>query len=104
NAEARIVDAGADNPKVNLLLSPGAGLIFRLGYATSFRVASLSQSGSAATALLTALPNRSGAEANTLYITGANPSLRPEFAKSFTLAVDYSPSILKGTSLTVTYF
>jgi iron complex outermembrane receptor protein len=62
--------------------------------------------GATDTAVLLPVSNPSipGSEINTLFITGGNPSLRPEVARSFTASVDFKPSSLPGASFSATYF
>lgn len=107
SGEAKTANASSGNPKIGVSWSPRTGLLLRGGYATSYRIAPLAQmDGATGTAELLPLPNPSipGTVINTLYITGGNPSLKPEVAESFTAGVDFKPSALPDTELSATYF
>ena len=107
NGEAKIANEASDNPKIGVLWSPRAGLLLRGSYATSFRIAPLAQmNGATDTAILLPLSNPSvpGSEIKTLYLTGGNPSLRPEEAKSFTAGIDFKLHALPGASFSATFF
>jgi iron complex outermembrane recepter protein len=94
------------NPKIGLLWSPLTDWNFRGTYATSFRVAPLPQMHGSDSAELIPLANPAapGTPINTLYLTGGNPDLRPELAKSFTAGFDWRPHSLPDSGLSATVF
>ena len=107
NSEGEIADISSGNPKVGVLWSPLAGWNLRATYATSFRVAPLYQTEkSTDKALLLPLPNPAypGVPYGTIYLTGGNPDLRPEFAQSYTAGMDIKPTQWPDTSFSFTWF
>jgi len=106
NNESRIANISANNPMVGLLWSPLSDWKVRAIYATAFRPAPLydtEKSNSLAALLTLPNPRAPGEPYNILYLLGSNPALRPEVAHSYTAGVDFQPSFLPGSSISVTY-
>jgi iron complex outermembrane recepter protein len=94
------------NPKVGILWEPIAGVDLRATYGTSFRAPPLSQIGGGqfSQAVPLANPNVPAGFTNTIYVSGGNPALQPEEARSVTAGIDIKPRSLPRLTLGVTYF
>lgn len=97
------------NPKFGVVWSPTQSLILRGTWGTSFRAPQLSDLnvGSASNVFLY-LPqffvDIGAIPFTTLVLQGANEGLRPEEATTWTGGVEWTPQIIKGFSLDMTYF
>ena len=91
------------NPKFGLLWKPSHDLALRATYGTSFRAPELRELSDPALNAETLLP-LNGGRITTLVLTGGNPNLRPETARSWTVGADYKPQSLPGLTLSLTGF
>jgi len=106
NQEAGIANVSSNNPMVGLLWSPISNVNLRGTYATSFRPAPQYDTAKAtdqAELLSLSNPNVPGVSYGTMYITGGNPTLRPELAQSYTIGVDFQSSESPSPSISLTY-
>lgn len=96
------------NPKFGLLWQPSKDLTVRGTYGTSFRAPTFTESvAQSELAVLLPLPDQSSPSGSTLTllrIAGANPTLRPEEATTWTAGIDFTPSTFPGFRLSTTYF
>ncbi len=101
-------DVGSStDPKIGLLWSPVRGLNIRGTYARSFQAPGLNQlvPNPSYYTFITPDPASSTGSTNTLFdISGGNPGLGPEKAKSWTGGLDIRPPSLFDLSITATYF
>lgn len=94
------------NPKVGLVWSPGKGLNIRGTYGGAFRAPLLSQLGSPvqySTTLFADSASPTGVT-DTLIVSGGNPALRPETARSFTMGIELRPVKLPDLHASLGYF
>jgi len=106
NRDSGLLNARAVSPKMTLLWSPAADFTFRGTYTPSaFRVAPLAQIGGLNPALLIPFSNvvPGAAPIPTLYLSGGNSSLRPEYATTYTVGLDWKPESWPGWSFSGTY-
>jgi outer membrane receptor protein involved in Fe transport len=92
------------NPKVGLVWEPLAGLRLRGSYGTSFRAPSLTDLGKPFVIVATQLPNGTGSYSPVLYLSGGNPKLKPERAKSWSFGFTLTPGAVKGLRFEATWF
>ncbi len=92
------------NPKFGLLWEPVRGLAFRGTYGTSFRAPALRESGDPLSVSATQLPDATGAFRPVLFLSGGNPDLEPERARSITLGVKFAPPAAAGFRAEANYF
>ncbi|WP_234002666.1 TonB-dependent receptor [Sphingopyxis sp. MG] len=92
------------NPKLGLSWSPAAGVMFRGTYGTSFRAPNLGQLRDASGVSSTILTNADGVPVRVLQLSGGNPDLEPERARSWTIGAEIAPSALPGFHVNVTLF
>src|SRR5690606_24740474 len=90
------------NPKVGVIWSPAADMVFRASWGTSFRAPSLPQMNDASEAAPTFVERADGASVLALYRYGGNPDLEPETAETWTAGFDYAPR--RGPRLSLGYF
>lgn len=91
------------NPKLGVLWQPAEDLTVRATYGRSFRAPALREVSDRplySPILLTAREGR----IRTLQLSGGNPGLDPETAKSWTLGFDWRPAALPGFNLSLTGF
>ncbi len=111
NLSGRIEDysdfGSTANPKIGAAWVPLDGLSFRASYGTSFRAPNLSQlSPNSQTFLsLNAVdPSSSDGTTLALFLQGANPTLGPEEAETWSVGLDMQPKWLPGLSVSATYY
>jgi iron complex outermembrane receptor protein len=101
----RYSDFGATtDPKVTLLWEPVAGLSLFGSYGTSFRAPALRESRDRIGVSATQLPNGRGGQTPVLFLTGGNPDLTPERARSLSGTLKWAPPASPGTTLQATLF
>ncbi|HZZ33635.1 MAG TPA: TonB-dependent receptor, partial [Phenylobacterium sp.] len=91
------------NPKFGLLWSPLQDLQVRATYGTSFRAPALRELASPAEYNSQMLALGAG-HLLSLTLSGGNPDLTPETAKSWTLGFDWQPARIPGLKLSATGF
>lgn len=93
-------------PRVGLVYSPVAGVSLKGSWARSFKAPTLYQQFISYQAyLLPAAPYGAGnAGQSVLYVSGGNPDLKPERARSWTAGVEVEPLALPGVRLSASYF
>jgi iron complex outermembrane receptor protein len=95
------------NPKIGLDWSPVEDLKLRASYGTSFRAPTISQIYGNTNSLFVqnySDPTIGGAIRQGVARSGANLTLSPETAKSWSYGFDLTPKMLPGAKLSVTYF
>ncbi|WP_336957709.1 TonB-dependent receptor [Sphingobium aquiterrae] len=108
------------NPKVGVKWRPYSDLLIRGSWGTAFRAPTFGEANSTqsrgyrpvtdpcATAQYAALPGCHGIQApvttGTFVVTGGNPNLQPETAKTLTVGAVFTPSFVPRLSLTVDYY
>jgi len=93
----------ATTPKFGLAWAPVEDLTFRATYGESFRAPSIGEVTDPQGASPVRLTNGS-VTVLTLILTGGNPNLRPETAKSWTTGFEYAPLAHPGLKLSGTLF
>ncbi len=91
------------NPKVGVIWSPIADLALKASYGTSFRAPALPELSTPYTISPTVLPYNGG-QTPVLLLSGGNPDLMPETAKSWSTTVEWTPSATPGLRLAATLF
>lgn len=105
----RYSDFGStSDPKFGVVWEPVKGLRLRASYDTSFRAPLLSETGGGYYAVLfdasgLAVPGAT-ASGVALVLSSANPALKPERSRTYTVGFDYEPPWLVGAQVTVDYF
>jgi outer membrane receptor protein involved in Fe transport len=99
----------ATNPKVGLLWKPAQSVAFKANWGTSFRAPALRElyfQTSTFANFAVVDPHAPGGPGSVLvnYISGGNPTLRPEEAETYTFGVDYRPGWLRGAHFNAGYF
>jgi outer membrane receptor protein involved in Fe transport len=94
----------ATNPKVAMTWEPVMGLALSASYGTSFRAPALRELRDRVAVSPTQLPDGRGGQTPVLFLTGGNPDLEPETARSFSAAARFAPKALSRTSFQATYF
>ncbi len=108
------------NPKVGIKWRPYSDLLIRGSWGTAFRAPTFGEANSTqsrgyrpvtdpcATAQYSALSGCHGIQApvttGTFVVTGGNPNLEPEKAKTLTVGAVFTPSFVPRLSLTVDYY
>ncbi|QJU60281.1 TonB-dependent receptor [Sphingomonas sp. AP4-R1] len=92
------------NPKLGASWVPVDGLTLRASWGTSFRAPNLRQLGNAQRYAVTTLTGGSGATLPVIQLTGGNPDLGPEKARSWTAGADLAPRAVPGLTLHATWF
>lgn len=90
------------NPKVGLDWSPVGGLTIHGTFGTSFRAPNLSELRSETSSGTVLIPNANGGSSVVVELTGGNPDLKPERARSWTLGAELKP--VGGLRLNATLF
>jgi len=101
------INSNTFDPKATLMLLPTDTLTIRASIGTSFRVASLLQSGGTATSLLNSTDGFSGTGGLAFRpsITNGNRNLDPEEADSFNIGFTWIPEgTLEGLNVNVDYY
>lgn len=93
----------ATTPKFGLAWAPIEDLTFRATYGESFRAPSIGEVTDPQGASPVRLSN-GAAPVLTLILTGGNPNLAPETAKSWTTGLEYTPLAHPGLRLSATLF
>jgi outer membrane receptor protein involved in Fe transport/dipeptidyl aminopeptidase/acylaminoacyl peptidase len=100
--------AGVATPKLGLIYAPVAGLDFKGSWGRSFRAPTLAQQHQMAAGSLYPVARLGGtgypAGSTALLLSGGNPEVRPERARTWTAGVDLHPRWLEGARLQVSYF
>ena len=92
------------NPKLGIAWTPTIGILLRDSWGTSFRAPALPEINDRLSVGPTQLPTASGAYAPVIYLTGGNPALGPERARSFTVGAVVEPSDIPGLRLETNFF
>jgi len=96
------------NPTAGLLWSPVRGLSFRASYDTSFRAPLLSETLGAYTAVYgparLVYINPAEGQGVALVLGGANPDVRPETSRSWTVGGEFEPASVPGLSVSLNYY
>ena len=92
------------NPKFGLVWSPASGIRLRSTYGTSFRAPNLTELTGKQSVSATVLPRADGSQAAVLALSGGNPDLQPEKARSWTAGMDLAPPGLAGVHANFTWF
>ncbi len=97
---------GTTNPKIAAVWSPLPGLTLRTTWGKSFRAPSLVDIGNLNFAFITdgADPANPPNQIRQLLITGSNPGLDPERAKTWSYGFDFQPTFLPDFSTSLTYY
>lgn len=96
------------NPRLGLVYLHDASFKLRATWGESFRAPSLYQVHGARQATLynasTFRVPGAAADAQALYLSGANPDLGPERSRSWTAGADFTPEAVPGLRLSLTYY
>ncbi len=92
------------NPKFGLVWSPASGIRLRSTYGTSFRAPNLTELTARQSVSATVLPRADGSQVAVLALSGGNPALQPEKARSWTVGTDLAPPGLAGVHANFTWF
>jgi outer membrane receptor protein involved in Fe transport len=100
--------ASTFNPKAGVLWSPVRGLNLRGSYDTSFRAPLLSEMLGTYFAVYGPAPlvfiNPAQGHGVALILGGANPKVKPERSRSWTLGGDFQPRIIAGLTASLNYY
>lgn len=96
-------------PKIGLLWEVTEGLVLRATYSSSFKAPLLTSLSTATNGVLAVFASdieSMSPDGRSLILSrfGGNPDLEPETSQSFTAGLDYTPSVLPGLSVSLTYF
>lgn len=92
------------NPKFGVSWGLIEGVTLRGTYGTSFRAPNLSQLNASSAVSTTILANKAGGSSLVLQLSGGNPDLRPERARSWTLGGDVTLASVPGLRVGGTLF
>ncbi|UAK25467.1 TonB-dependent receptor [Sphingomonas nostoxanthinifaciens] len=92
------------NPKFGLSWVPIRSLTVRTSYGTSFRAPNLRELGDAQHVSVTTLQRPDGVTLPVIQLSGGNPGLRPEKARSWTAGFDLVPVAMPRLRLSMTWF
>jgi len=92
------------NPKVGLSWVPLDGLTLRSSYGTSFRAPNLRQLRNVQQVSVATLQRADGATVPVIQLSGGNPDLKPETARSWTAGFDLAPAAVPHLTLNATWF
>ncbi len=93
------------NPKVGVKWVPVDGLNIHGSYGTSFRSPNVFDIyGGTGNLSVVNQSNPAGGTLPTLLLTGGNPGIQPETAKTYSLGFDFNPSFARGLRIGVNYF
>ncbi len=95
---------GTTNPKIGVAWTPAVGILLRGSWGTSFRAPALPEINDRLGVGPTVLPSASGVYVPVIYLTGGNPALGPERARSFTAGAVIEPSQIPGLRVTTNIF
>jgi outer membrane receptor protein involved in Fe transport len=99
---------GTKNPKVGLAWRPLTGVTLRGGYGRSFRAPTFLDLAGAANSLSGTLriadPNAPTGASNALVLFGYDPEIGPERADTWTAGVDLRDVVVRGLTLSASYF
>lgn len=100
----RYNDVGStSNPKVGVIWSPLKDLVLKASYGTSFRAPSLPELATPYAISPTVLPYNGG-QTPVLLLSGGNPELEPETARSWSAGAELSPARWPGLRLSASLF
>jgi iron complex outermembrane recepter protein len=92
------------NPKVGVSWTPLQGLTLRSSYGTSFRAPNLRELNDAQGVSVTTLQRSGGATVPVFQLTGGDPELKPEKARSWTAGFDLMPAAIPRLILQASWF
>jgi outer membrane receptor protein involved in Fe transport len=92
------------NPRIGLVWEPLDGVRLRGSYGTSFRAPGLRELNDPTNVGISQLPDENGNLNTVLFLTGGNPDLEAERARSLTLGIQVAPPSLSGFRAEATYF
>ncbi len=95
---------GTTNPKIGIAWTPAIGILLRSSWGTSFRAPALPEINDRLGVGPTQLPTASGTYVPVIYLTGGNPALGAERARSFTAGAVIEPSQIPGLRITTNIF
>lgn len=99
---------GTFNPTFRIQWIPVQAVKLRASWGRSFRAPTLDNlydtSNNAAVSIVLADPKSSTGRSLVLVEQGSNPNLRQETAKTWTVGFDLAPPLLKGATLSLTYY
>lgn len=92
------------NPKLGLVWEPVSGIRLRGSYGTSFRAPALREVGDPLVIGPTQLPDEEGNNRPVLFLSGGNPDLEPERARSLTFGAGITTRALHGFTAELNFF
>ncbi|KRB82889.1 hypothetical protein ASE00_12870 [Sphingomonas sp. Root710] len=92
------------NPKLGLAWEPANGLSLRGSWGTSFRAPSIKEVTDPLRVSTAQYPNASGGRTPVLALSGGNPGLKPETARTWSLGAALAPTALKGLRVEANWF
>ncbi|WP_343162758.1 TonB-dependent receptor [Oleiagrimonas sp. C23AA] len=99
---------GVTTPKLGLLYSPNADLTLKASWGKSFKVPTLSQQYLTRDAYLFPAAALGGSgyapDATVLYLTGGNPNLKPERARTWSASLAFHPEAVSGLEAQLSWF
>ncbi len=97
---------GTFNPQAGAMWQPVDGLTFKGNYSSSFRAPALTDMGRTANGRLANFTDSTvaGGSSPVLLLSGSNPDIGPEQARSWSFSIDYQPPLPQYTRLSVSYF
>src|SRR5574337_514036 len=99
---------GVTTPKLGLIYSPNADFTAKASWGKSFKVPTLAQQYLTRDAYLFPAAALGGTgyapDATVLYLTGGNPDLRPERARTWSASLAFHPEALAGLEAELTWF
>lgn len=100
---------GNVEPQVGVIWSPTEHWTVRGSYASAFRVPALFLGGFAPVSTQASLqfitdPSSPVGASPTLFLFGTSQALKPEEARTFTASIDYEPSYVDNTTLSISFF
>ncbi len=99
---------GVTTPKLGVIYSPSADFTLKGSWGKSFKVPTLSQQFLARNAFLFPAAALGGTgyapNATVLYLTGGNPDLQPERARTWSTSLAFHPEALAGLEAELTWF
>lgn len=99
---------GVTTPKLGVLYSPGTDFTLKASWGKSFKVPTLAQQYLTRNAYLFPAVVLGGAGyapgATALYLTGGNPDLKPERARTWSTSLAFHPEYMEGLEAELTWF
>jgi iron complex outermembrane receptor protein len=92
------------NPKIGLSWVPADGLTLRASFGTSFRAPNISELKNAQEVSTTFGALGDGSRIPIIQLSGGNPDLKPEKARSWTAGLDWRSPALPGLEISGTWF